>query len=82
MYWLASSKDAWTTGGVRDVTGNSGSYLGSQQEIRIRWDVLPGSLRLESGMAYLVAGGFLKNAPNASGEGNATYGYLQAVLMS
>ncbi|SVB52031.1 uncharacterized protein METZ01_LOCUS204885, partial [marine metagenome] len=73
IYWLASSKDAWTTGGVRDVTGNSGSYLGNQQEIRIRWDALPGNLRLESGVAYLIAGGFLKNAPNTSGEGNATY---------
>ena len=80
MYWLASSKDAWTTGAVRDVTGSSGSYLGSQQEVRIRWDALPGNLRLESGMAYLMAGAFLKNAPNTSGEGNATYGYFQAVL--
>ena len=38
--WLASDKDAWTTSGLRDNTGDSGSYVGNQAEVRIRWEGL------------------------------------------
>ena len=52
-------------------------YVGHQSELRIRWDVLPGNLRLEAGGARLFAGGFTRNAPNVAGQGDATYGYVQ-----
>lgn len=80
FYWLASDRDAWTTSGVRDSTGKSGSYLGSQPEIRLRWDVLPGNVSLEAGAAYLFSGEFVDDAPNANDEGNASYAYVQTVL--
>lgn len=76
-YWLASDRDAWTTSGVRDTTGTTSSYLGQQVEARLRWDLLPGNLRLEAGAAHLFDGTFMKDAPNATRQGDATYVYTQ-----
>jgi hypothetical protein len=80
FHWLASKTDAWTTGGLRDVTGNSGSYLRNQPEIRVRWEVFPGNLRIEGGVVHLFAGEFLKLARNSNGQGDSTYGYLQSIV--
>ncbi|MBW2289670.1 MAG: alginate export family protein [Deltaproteobacteria bacterium] len=79
-YWLASKTDAWTTTGVRDPTGNSGSFIGSQIELRVRFQPLPGNLRLEAGYAHLFAGRFIKDAPNATHRGDSNYVYTQATL--
>ena len=79
-YWLASDTDAWTISGMRDASGNSGSFVGHQLEARVRWDVLPGNVRLEAGSAYLFAGEFSKNAPNATFRGDTAYGYLSLEL--
>lgn len=75
-YWLASDTDAWTTGGLRDPAGSSGSFVGHQLEARLRWDLQPGAVRLEAGGAYLFAGEFIKSAPNATGRDDTAYGYL------
>ena len=79
-FWLADRSDTWTTARVRDASGRSGSYLGTQVEFRVRWDVLPKNLRLEAGYAHLFDGEFLENAPNSSRPGDLNYGYVQAVL--
>lgn len=79
-YWLASDTDAWTAGGVRDNSGNSGSFIGQQLEARLIWDALPGNVRIEAGGAYLFAGDFAKNAPNANGQGDTAYGYMSLGL--
>ena len=76
LYWLASASDAWTTSGVRDPSGEAGSFVGQQLEARLRWEVVPGNLRLEVGGAHLFAGGFFDDAPNATGQGDPTYGYV------
>jgi hypothetical protein len=76
--WLASDQDALTTGGVRDAAGEAGSFVGHQAEVRLRYDILPGNVRLEAGGAYLAHGHFLKTAPNAPQEGDSTYLYAQA----
>lgn len=75
LYWLASDRDGWTTSGVRDAAGASSSFVGHQVEAMIRWDILPGNLRLEAGLAHLFAGGFVEDAPNATHRGDSTYGY-------
>ena len=80
FYWLAADRDAWTTSGVHDPTGKSGSYLGTQPEIRLRWDVLPGNVRLEAGAAYLFSGEFEDDAPNSNDEGDTSYAYVQTVF--
>jgi len=67
-------------GGLADPTGSSGRYLGTQLEVRVRWDLLPKNVRLEGGFAHLFAGGFRHDAPGSNGQGNASYGYVQATL--
>ena len=79
-FWLASDRDAWTTAGLRDPSGRTRPYVGSQIEARVRWDVLPRNLRLEVGFAHLFRGEFIRRAPGASGQGAPTYVYSQAVI--
>ena len=80
FHYLASDRDAWTTSGLVDPAGRSGDYLGNLAEIRARWKLFPGSLQLEVGLAQLFAGGFLDDAPNATGQGDATYGYVSTTF--
>lgn len=74
--WLESSSDSFASTGVRDPAGNSGSFAGHQVEARARYWIVPRFLRLDFGGAVLFPGEFLKNAPNASGNGTTTYGYV------
>lgn len=80
-YWLASDKDAWVVAGVHDPSGESGSYLGQQLEGRLRWDILPKSLRWEIGAAYYFLDGFAEDAPNANDQGNARFVYSQLTVL-
>lgn len=79
-FWLASDRDAWTTSRVRDASGSTDSFVGHQIEIRLRYDIVPKNLRLESGLAHLFAGNFIDNAPNSPDQGDATYLYAQMGL--
>lgn len=76
-FWLAERRDAWTTSGVRDPAGRSGRYVGSQIDFRLRVDLLPGNVRLETGFAHLFDGGFIESAPNSNRQGDTSYGYLE-----
>ncbi|MGE0385399.1 MAG: alginate export family protein [Gammaproteobacteria bacterium] len=78
-FWLASDRDAWTGAGVRDATGNSGSYIGTQAEAEIRWSIIPGNLDLETGIAH-VSGGGLMERPPGNGNGDPTYVFLAATF--
>ncbi len=80
LHYLASRRDAWTTSGARDADGASGRYVGHLAELRLRWKAIPDRLDLELGVARLFLGGFAEQAPNASGEGDATYAYLQSLF--
>jgi len=80
FYWLASSTDTWPTAQLRDMTGASGRYLGHQAEIRIRWDTIPGNLRIEAGTAYHFKGRFVTDAPGSTGEGDGAYAYIQSTI--
>lgn len=77
--WLAAAKDAWPTSGLRDETGRAGRFLGHQIELRLRWEIVPKGLRLETGAAHLFAGRFIRRAPNRTTQGDATYAYIQAL---
>jgi len=74
--WLAEARDEWVPTGVRDLSGGSGTFVGSQIELRLRWDVLPRNWRLEVGYAHLFGGEFIDEAPNANG-GDTNYVYSQ-----
>jgi hypothetical protein len=40
-YWLASDTESWNRANLRDVTGNSGSFLGHEFDIRLRHKINP-----------------------------------------
>lgn len=71
--WLANRQDSFSTGGVRDATGRSGSFAGHQIEGRARWWVVPALLRSEVNAAWIAKGRFLRDAPNAPATGNTRY---------
>ncbi|MEM7469092.1 MAG: alginate export family protein, partial [Pseudomonadota bacterium] len=79
-YWLASDKDAWTTAGVRDPSGNGGAFLGHQIDFRVRYNPAPKNIRIEMGLAHLFLGEFAETAPNANSADDLTYSYSQVVL--
>jgi hypothetical protein len=74
--WLASATDAFATTLVRDRAGKSGRFAGNQVEMRVRYWLVPGVIRLDSGVAALVKGGFLRDAPLAPDTGDTRYGYV------
>jgi hypothetical protein len=79
-YYLASARDFWTTSGLVDPTGSAGRYVGQQAEVRVRHDLVPGNLRIEFGVAHRLAGSFVEDAPNNTGQAGSTYGYLMTTL--
>lgn len=80
VLWLASDRDAWTNARVVDPSGQTKGYLGQQVEFRLRWRRFEGRLVYELGGAHLAAGDFVHDAPGTTGEGDVTYGYIQATL--
>ena len=75
-FWLADDDDAWTTAGIRNAPGASESYIGTQIEARLRWEVIPNNFRIETGAAHLFAGDLMDDA----GKDDATYFYTQVVF--
>lgn len=71
--WLASRFDSFSTTGVRDASGKSGSFAGHQFETRVRYWLIPKRLRLEWNGILLAKGRFMDTAPNAPANGNSLY---------
>ncbi|MEM8712100.1 MAG: alginate export family protein [Planctomycetota bacterium] len=78
--YLASDRDAWTTTGIQDPTGRSGSHIGDLTELRVRYALVPKVSRLEFGVAYHSAGGFAETASTGNGGRDALYGYVQTTF--
>jgi len=74
--WLAERRDSFSTTGVRDASGRSGNFAGHQFDARLRWWVMPASLRFEADGVVLAKGRFLTDAPNAPPGGTTLYGSL------
>ena len=75
--YLASETDAWVVARVRDPAGASGRFIGHSLDGRLRYWLLPQSLLFEVGASALIAGGFAETAPNASRQGDTSFGYMQ-----
>jgi len=75
-FWLAEARDTWGRTRRRDTSGESGGYLGQHLEYRIRWDVVPGNVRIDTGAIFFNGAGLGEKV----GEGKARYGYLGAVF--
>ena len=71
--WLASRLDGLSTTGVRDASGNSGSFAGHQFDARARYWLLPKRVQLEADGVLLLNGRFLETAPNAPHNGDTRY---------
>ncbi len=74
--WLQNATDSFASTGVRDATGRSGKFAGSQLEARARYWIVPKVVRLEGGTAWLFKGRFLHTAPNAPKDDASRYGYV------
>jgi hypothetical protein len=72
--WLADKTDAFISG-IRDETGQSGSFAGQQLEVAIRYWLIPDVLQAEVGGSHFFNGRFMNTAPNATGNGDTNYGY-------
>lgn len=62
--WLAAREDAFSTSGVRDPSGGSGAFAGTQFDGRLRHR-LDRHVQLELDVTLLAKGRFLRAAPNA-----------------
>lgn len=77
--WLDVARDSFGATEVRDRTGGSGRFAGQQIEGRVRHWLVPKTLRLDTGAAYLIKGSFLSDAPNAPPYGDTVYGYMDVI---
>jgi len=74
--FLQNPTDSFAATGVRDRTGRSGTFAGHQFEGRLRYWLVPRSVVVDLGAAYLLKGDVLEAAPNAPRTGDTIYGYL------
>lgn len=63
--WLDSRRDAWVDARLRDPTGSSGSLVGNQLSLRMKWDIVPQSISMQGGLVYLIRGEFAHDVPGA-----------------
>jgi len=73
ILWAADRHDSFSTSGIRDATGSSGSRAGQQVDARLRYWLLPQRLRTELTSVILFRGDLLREAPNASVHGDTHY---------
>lgn len=71
--WLASRTDSFSTTGIVDATGASGSFAGHHLDSRLRYWLVPALLRAEVNYDFVARGRFLTTAPNAPRTGNTHY---------
>lgn len=74
--WLADRHDAFSSTGVRDAAGRSGTWAGHQLDARLRWWLVPQRWRFEITTVVLAKGRFLRTAPNAPAGATTRYGSL------
>jgi hypothetical protein len=71
--WAADRHDSFSTTGIRDASGASGSFAGQQLDARLRYWFVPQRLRGEMNATWLIRGRLLQDAPNASPHGDTHY---------
>ena len=79
--WLASATDGFGNSGLRDASGRSGRFVGHQIEARLRYWLVPGRVRLDTGAALLSRGQFLARAPGGRNNGDTHYGYSDLAMV-
>ncbi len=79
-FWLAAREDAFSSSGVRDASGRSGSFAGHQLDARLRYNPAK-NLRLEADVVLFAKGRFLRDAPNAPPESWTRYVSLNTTFL-
>jgi hypothetical protein len=74
--WAEDRHDTFATSGIGDPSGNSGSFAGTQVDVRARYWIVPKKLRAQLNMTWVQRGELLRDAPNASPHGNPLFGAL------
>ena len=75
-YWLASDTDSFVNANLRDNTGNSGSFLGHELDLRTRIE-LDKRIDLNVGYAWFLPGEFTQT----QGKGREThFAYVEATF--
>lgn len=72
---LDQPRDSFANSGVRDANGASSDDAAMQLDFRYRRWLVPDSVRWSFGAARLFRGDFLKEAPNATGQGDTLFGF-------
>ncbi|USI74731.1 alginate export family protein [Sphingomonas morindae] len=80
LLWLDQPTDAFAATAVRDRTGRSGRFAGTQVEGRVRYWLIAKQLKVDVGGAVLAKGRFLRDAPNARADGDSHYGFIDLAL--
>jgi hypothetical protein len=75
--WLASARDQWVGSKLKDPTGNSGTYIGSHVDLRLRYS-LNKYFRPEIGYVRFFKGSYLAKVPKSPGSEDSNYFYVEA----
>ena len=78
--WAESTRDSFSSTGVKDASASAGSFAGHQLEGRVRYWLIPSVSRLDFGVAHLFKGRLLETASNAPRTGDTTYAYLDVTF--
>jgi hypothetical protein len=71
-YWLASKTDAFVRARIVDPTGDSGSFVGQEIDLRVRYR-LSEQIDFDVGYAYFLPGAFVKNATASTDDSDFFY---------
>ncbi len=77
--YLDSDTDELDAANLRDVTGNSGRFIGHTIDARVRHWIVPKRVRWDIGGSALFHGNFLDNVPNGPEKSRTLYGFSQLV---
>ncbi|GJL56427.1 MAG: hypothetical protein NPIRA02_35590 [Nitrospirales bacterium] len=78
VWYLATSRGAFASNGLRDASGRSGNFLGHDVELRVQWKIND-NLEFDAGYLHWFKGSYFDRLPASAGlppEGNTDTDYL------
>ena len=81
-WWLAQGRDAWVGSGLQDPTGQAGTFLGQDIELRATWNPSP-FITLDAGYDHFFKGSYIETLAQVPGNppaDDSDFVYLQAEI--